>query len=101
MERGTIRKTCRDGCPHRLLIRCVDQRKPIAGACSRTRWMIGERSGKRGIAFDQMHGDDAVELFWIERIPKLSAQLLFASGRRAKANDSERRAAAVAAADRD
>src|SRR2546428_9785190 len=48
-----------------------------------------------------MHRDDAVELLRIEFLPKRGAQSLLASGGGTKADDAERRSAALSAADRD
>src|SRR5438046_5703989 len=48
-----------------------------------------------------MHRDDALELLRIEFLPKRCTQSLLASGGVTKADDAERRAAALSAADRD
>src|SRR5258705_560139 len=82
-------------------MRSVDQNEPVTRARMGSRWILSDRFGKRRIALTQMHRDDAVELLRIESLPQCGAQSVLAFEGGTKAEDAERRTAALSAADRD
>src|SRR6266481_6398512 len=98
-ECGTGEARCDNG-RDRVDMRSVDQDKPVARARIGSRGIFSDRLGKRRIALNQMHRDDAVELLRIESLPQGGAQSVLAPGGRTKAEDAERRTAALSAADR-
>src|SRR3982074_3059101 len=63
--------------------------------------MVGERFGKRRIAFHQMHGNDSIERTRIVLMLKWSAQCVLAAGFGTKADQTKRGAAAGSAAESD
>src|SRR5436190_6564597 len=94
LKSGTGEASC-DSCRDRAQMRPVDQHEPVARAGIGSRGIVRERFGKRRIALDQMHRDDAVELLGIEFLPQCGSQSVLASGGWTKAYDAERRAAAL------
>src|SRR5882672_6884178 len=82
-------------------MRPVDQDVPIAGARADGRRHVVDRSGKRRIAFDQMHGNDSVEPSRIELIRQHRAQRVLAFGSGAEADDAQHSTTALSAADGD
>src|SRR5712692_11080773 len=90
---GTGEASC-DSCRDRVHMRSVDQDEPVARARIGSRGIFSDRFGKRRIALNQMHRDDAVELLRIEFLPQYGAQSVPASSGGTKADDAERRAAA-------
>src|SRR5712671_277372 len=75
---GTGKASC-DSCRDRVHMRSVDQHEPVARAGIGSRGIVGDWFGKRRIALNQMHRDDAVELLRTEFFPQCGAQSVLAS----------------------
>src|SRR5258707_4598717 len=92
-ECGTGEASC-DSCRDRIQMRSVDQNEPVARARIGSRGIVRDRLGKRRIALNQMHRDDAVQLLTIEVVPQGCSQSVLATGGGTKAQHAEGRAAA-------